>query len=91
MSANFLSLNDSKTEIITFGPSKMSDTDGVNMGTLSPFSKHQGKKLGVICDSALKCNFQISEVVKASFYQLRMISKIKPLLVYIDVEKLVHI
>ncbi len=44
----------------------------------------------MICDSALKFNFQISEVVKASFYQLRMISKIKPFLARIDLEKLVH-
>ncbi len=91
MSANFLSLNDSKTEIIVFGPSEMSDTDGVNLGTLSPFRKHQVKNLGVICDSALKFNFQINEVVKASFYQLRMISKIKPFLARIDLEKLVHV
>ncbi len=67
----------------------MSDTDVVNLGTLSPFRKHQVTNLGVICDSALKCNFQISEVVKASFYQLRIISKINPFLACIDLEKLV--
>ncbi len=43
----------------------MSDTDGVNLGILSPFRKHQEQNLGVIC--ALKFNFQIIEVVKASF------------------------
>jgi len=36
MAANFLSLKESKTEVIIFGPSEMSDTAGINLGTLSP-------------------------------------------------------
>ncbi len=44
----------------------------------------------MICDSALKLNSQISEVVKASFYQLLKITTIKPFLAHIDLEKLIH-
>lgn len=43
----------------------------------------------MICDSALKFDSQICEVVKASFYQLRMIAKIKPFLVLTDLEKII--
>ncbi len=47
--------------------------------------------MGVICDSALKCNSQISEAVKASFCQLRMIASNKPFLAHIDLNKLINV
>lgn len=34
MAANFLSLDESKTEVIIFGPSEMSDMAGINLGIL---------------------------------------------------------
>lgn len=54
MSVHFLSLNDSKTELILLGPSELHDTTKIKLGTLTAFRKHQVKKLSVVCDSALK-------------------------------------
>ncbi len=78
MFANLLCLNESKTELILFGPSESVDTSKIELGILSPFRTHQVKNLGIVCDSALKFDKQINEVIKISFFQLRLISKIKP-------------
>lgn len=78
MSTNFLSLNESKTELILFGPSDLDNVVETELGPLSLFRKHHVKNLGMICDSALKFDKQINEIVRTSFFKLRMISKIKP-------------
>ncbi|XDV19494.1 hypothetical protein PO909_024959 [Leuciscus waleckii] len=61
MSANFFCLNESKTEMILFGPSESADTSKIKLGTLSPYLRHQVKNLGIICDSALKFDKQINQ------------------------------
>ncbi len=43
-----------------------------------------------MCDSALKLDKQINAVAKISFFQLRLISKIKPFLSRKDLEKVIH-
>lgn len=45
MAANFLKLNKSKTEVIIIGSSENNYMAGFNLGTLSPFRKHQIKKI----------------------------------------------
>ncbi len=90
MFANLLCLNESKTELILFGPSESVDTSKIELGILSPFRTHQVKNLGIVCDSALKFDKQINEVIKISFFQLRLISKIKPFLSRKDLEKVIH-
>ncbi len=60
MSMNFLSLNESKTELILFGPSESVNAVQIDLDSLSPFRKYQTKNLGIICDSALKFDKQIN-------------------------------
>ncbi len=87
---NFFSLNESKTELILFGPSESVNAVQIDLGSLSPFRKYQTKNLGIICDSALKFDKQINEIVRKSFFKLRMISKIKPFLSQKNLEKVIH-
>ncbi len=70
MSMNFFSLNESKTELILFGPSESVNAVQIDLGSLSPFRKYQTKNLGIICDSALKFDKQINEIVRKSFFSI---------------------
>jgi len=90
MSVNFLFLNESKTEVMLFGPSESADLAKIELGTLSPYLKHQVKNLGITCDSALRFDKQINLAVKTSFFQLRLVAKIKPFVAQKDLEKMVH-
>lgn len=90
MSTIFLSLNEWKTELILFGPSDLDNVVETELGPLSLFRKHHVKNLGMICDSALKFYKQINEIVRTSFFKLRMISKIKPFLSQKDLDKIIH-
>lgn len=90
MSTNLLSLNESKTELIVFGPTDLENTSEAKLGPLSLFRKHHVKNLGMICDSALKFDKQVNEIAKTSFFKLRMISRIKPFLSHKNLEKIIH-
>lgn len=46
--------------------------------------------MGILFDSSLKFNKQISSVVKSCFYQLRLLSKVKPFLSRKNLETAVH-
>lgn len=48
------------------------------------------KSLGFIFDSEIKFDFQINAVVKNSFFYLRYIAKLKSILSFRDLEKVVH-
>ncbi len=48
------------------------------------------KNLGVIFDPELKFDRQVNAVVKNSFFHLRSISKLKSILSFEDMEKVVH-
>ncbi len=90
MSMNFLSLNESKTDLILFGPSELDNAFQTKLGPLSQVRKYHVNNLGMIFDSALKFDKQINEIVRKSFFKLRMISKIKPFLSQKDLEKVIH-
>jgi len=53
---------------------------------ICPFTNN----LCVIFDNALKFGKQISSVVKASFFQLRLLAKVKPYLLRKDFERVIH-
>lgn len=89
LSANFLHLNDNKTEVVLFGPS---DTSKINVD-LGPLSQHltlTATDLGVKFDTDLKLDAQIKSVVKSSFFHLRQLAKVKPFLSLHHFEILIH-
>ncbi len=86
----FLRLNEEKTEVIVFGPPKL------RSGLINELGKHfssvssQVRNLGVILDSELCLTKQMNTVVKNSFYQLWIISRLKSFLSFNDLEKVIH-
>lgn len=52
--------------------------------------KNTVRNLGVIIDSSLSFDNQIKSVVKSSFYQFRLISRLKPFLNTKDLQVIVH-
>ncbi|RXN31585.1 RNA-directed DNA polymerase from mobile element jockey-like protein [Labeo rohita] len=88
LSQNFLHLNEGRTEYILFTPDSLNSSP--SFGPLTPQFAPAVRNLGVIFDSGMIFGKQISAVVKASFYQLRLLSKVKPFLSQADLEKAVH-
>lgn len=78
------------TEIIVFGSPDVLENSFGNSGILSSSVKSSVKNLGVFFDSALKFDRQINAVVKASFYQLRMLAKVKTFLSFKHLEIATH-
>ncbi|XP_054646923.1 uncharacterized protein si:dkey-56d12.4 isoform X2 [Dunckerocampus dactyliophorus] len=88
LSQNFLHLNEGKTEYIVFTPdSPHSET---NFDPPSPPFAPAVKNLGVFFDNSLKFDKQINSVVRASFFHLRLLAKVKPFLSSTDLEKEIH-
>ena len=90
MATNFLQLNQNKTEVILFGPQKSIHNLKSSLGPLSMNLRNTVKNLGVHLDSSLNFNKQVSSVVSSSFYQLRTIAKLKPILSHRDLETVIH-
>ncbi len=88
MSANVLSLNETKTEVIWFGNSESQVLS--DLGNLATFQKSVVKNLGVQFDVSLKFDKQIKSVVKSCFFHLRLLAKVKPFRSPSNLEKLIH-
>ncbi len=58
---------------------------------MRPHVKSTVKNLGVILDMDFKLGKQINSVVKSSFYQLRLLSKVKTFLSFNNLERLIHV
>ena len=89
MAANFLNLNESKTEVIIFGKIPPAFSTDV-LGPLASNIKPSVRNLGVIFDSTFKFEQQVSGVVKRSFYHLRTLAKLKTYLPRSDLERAIH-
>uniref|UniRef100_A0A8C1LVL1 Reverse transcriptase domain-containing protein n=1 Tax=Cyprinus carpio TaxID=7962 RepID=A0A8C1LVL1_CYPCA len=75
-SQNFLFLNESKTEVIVFGPHDNFNCSNIDLDYLSPTSSCT-KNLGVLWDHNLKFEKQINAVISSCFFQLRLLSEVK--------------
>ena len=89
LSLNFLCLNESKTEVIVFGPNGPGILPA-DLGSLQPYIKTVVSNLGVKLDNGLNLDKQISAVVSSSFYHLRLLSQIKSVLSFSDFERVIH-
>ena len=90
MSQNSLQLNETKTEILLFGPPQSTILFQPLLANLSDNVKTSARNLGVMFDSELSFKTQVTKVVQSCFYQLRNISKIKSFLSFTDLEKVIH-
>ncbi len=90
ISTNFLHLNESKTEIIVFGPASSSVTLKAKFSQFKFDLKPHVKNLGYIIDSHLKMDKQVNSIVRSCFFHLRQISKIKSFLNFMDTKKIIH-
>ncbi len=90
ISQSQLILNENKTEVTAFGLPEgcLHSFDGQNLLALkiTPYIK----SLGVTFDSNLDFKKQINTVVKGSFHQIRILSKVKPYLSFNDLERVIH-
>lgn len=89
MALNLLNINESKTEVIVFGPN--GDVPSIDLVSLGPYTKPMVTNLAVKIDRAFKLDKQINSVVKSSFYHLRLLAKIKPVLSFSDFEFIIHV
>ena len=93
MKANFLKLNDDKTEFLLFGShqqlSKI-NIEHINVGDSSIATVSQARNLGAIFDSSMTMKPHISNVIRSSSFQLRNISRIRKYLSRDATEQIIH-
>lgn len=77
LECNFIHLNQNKTECIVFGPSSASKEIIGRLTAMWITLADYVKNFGIIMDSSLVLDKQVTSVVKAGFYQLQIISKLK--------------
>lgn len=80
MAANYLKLNDSKTEFMIIGSShnlKSINTSHITIGDEIVKPSKCVKNIGATLDEQLKMNAQVNQVCKNAWYHLHKLSKIK--------------
>ena len=90
MSANFLKLNEDKTELGIIGTSAQRELIASRLGGLAVQKKNVIKNLGVIIDSDLDFKAHINSVTKVAFFHLRNIARVRPYLSLEDAKKVIH-
>ncbi|KAI2648261.1 putative RNA-directed DNA polymerase from transposon BS [Labeo rohita] len=72
------------------GPNENSQSFSPDLDSLSVFSSSQVRNLGVLIDQHLKFDKHIAAVIGSSFYQLRLLAKVKHFLTPKTLEMAVH-
>ncbi len=94
MSKKGLQLNDSKSEVLIFTPCAPSSASINNLssslGALSNNVWKEARNFGVVFDSELSFDVQVTKVVQACFAQLRQLTKIKSFFSVADLQKVIH-
>ena len=93
MAANFLQLNDSKTEVLLLGSkSSVSKLGSVSLkiGNESIKSCMSARNIGLVMDSTLNMQQHINSICKSAWFHLRNIGFIRQFLDDATCEKLIH-
>ena len=93
MKANFLKLNDDKTEFLLFGSHQqlsMVNIEHINVGDSSIAAVSQARNLGAIFDSSMTMKPHISNVIRSSSFQFRNINRIRKYLSRDATEQIIH-
>ncbi len=75
---------------MVLGPSGGLDASLLDFGPLQRYVKPVVTNLGVKTDCNFKMDKQINSVIKSTFYHLRLLSKIRPILSFKDFEHVIH-
>ena len=93
MAANWLKLNDSKTEFIAYG-SKANlgklTTNSITIGDAKVDRVDHVKSIGATFDSRMKMDKQVAAVSKTAWFHLYQISKVKPFLNEAQLKTVIH-
>ena len=92
MHENKLKLNSDKTEVLLCSTeSKLSKVkiSNITLGGTTIAISDKAKNVGIILDNTFSMEHQINAVVKAVYFEIRNISRIKSILSYYSVKKLV--
>ncbi len=94
MTSNFLLLNSEKTELLIIGPKTPKSNNLEHCLTLdgcSLDSSSSVRNLGVLFDSNLSVDSHVSSICKTAFFNLKNISKLRPMLSMSNAEMLINV
>uniref|UniRef100_A0A8C6KCT2 Reverse transcriptase domain-containing protein n=1 Tax=Nothobranchius furzeri TaxID=105023 RepID=A0A8C6KCT2_NOTFU len=90
MAGSFLQMNEDKTEILICAPDKLVPKVRDSLGQLASHTKPSVRNLGVTFDPALTLDSHVSSPVRSSFFHLRNIAKLSPILSRSELETFLH-
>uniref|UniRef100_A0A8C6K7Z1 Reverse transcriptase domain-containing protein n=1 Tax=Nothobranchius furzeri TaxID=105023 RepID=A0A8C6K7Z1_NOTFU len=90
MAGSFLQLNEDKTEILICAPDKLVPKVRDSLGQLASHTKPSVRNLVVTFDPALTLDSHVSSLVRSSFFPLRNVAKLSPILSRSELETVLH-
>ena len=90
MTANFLKMNEDKTEFVIFSRSVAYDNVTISVGDDKVTPVKCVRNLGAFFDSHLSMKSHVSQVTKAGYFHLRRIKSIRPYLTSEATARIIH-